>query len=286
MRKIYITLFILASLSFLGAILSVGRDPATAGGRLFGAILFGGVGLFLLWLNDKMKEHNKPNKIQQNIWKCFANNKESYWQWYRNTNPEKAESIEMITGKDMSLLGDKDAYELVSSMERWANNIGCNIKDLKVEFLKNYFVVFDNDETEEIIKHLKSNKLTEEANHFQISTQNTCAYYMIKWLQEEIETIDSQKMKSRNRMSARELVVSENATLQFIENPETGNVFFVCGSKKGYISPAAKEHIQSGELDDFVYAEVSLNGKPYIPCLMLKKQTKVIRTISVNFENS
>ena len=79
----------------------------------------------------------------------------------------------------------------------------------------------------------------------------------------------SNNIVSANRMSARQLVISENASLQFVENPNTGKIFFVCGSKKGYVSPAAKAQMETGTLDDFQYAEVSIDGNPAVPCLMV-----------------
>jgi len=74
---------------------------------------------------------------------------------------------------------------------------------------------------------------------------------------------------SSNRMSARQLIISENSELQFIQNPNTGKVFFVCGSKKGYVSPAAKAKMADGTIDDFQYAEVSIDGGAAVPCLMV-----------------
>lgn len=79
----------------------------------------------------------------------------------------------------------------------------------------------------------------------------------------------SNNIQSANRMSARQLVISENAELQFVENPNTGKIFFVCGSKKGYVSPAAVEKMATGTLDDFQYAEVSIDGGVAVPCLMV-----------------
>lgn len=71
-------------------------------------------------------------------------------------------------------------------------------------------------------------------------------------------------------MTARQLVISENAPLEFISNDKTGKVFFVCGSKKGYISPAAMEKMKGDcTLDDFQYAEVSIDGAEAVPCLMV-----------------
>ncbi len=82
-------------------------------------------------------------------------------------------------------------------------------------------------------------------------------------------------IKVFNRMSARALVISENAVLQFIEGPKkdnSGNLIieksFVCGTKKGYLSPAARAIIDTGTIDDFFYAEVSIDGQTPIPCIL------------------
>ena len=74
---------------------------------------------------------------------------------------------------------------------------------------------------------------------------------------------------SANRMSAKQLVISENAQLQFVQNPNNGKIFFVCGSKRGYVSPAAQQKMSNGTLDDFQYAEVSIDGGVAVPCLMV-----------------
>lgn len=78
----------------------------------------------------------------------------------------------------------------------------------------------------------------------------------------------SNNIQSTNRMTARQLVIRENAELQFISSPKTGKLFFVCGSKRGYVSPAAQQKMANGTIDDFQYAEVSIDNKPAVPCLM------------------
>ena len=79
-----------------------------------------------------------------------------------------------------------------------------------------------------------------------------------------------QRIKSTNRMSAKQLVISENASLDFIQNPKTGKIFFTCGKKQGYVSPKAQEALASGAtINDFQYAEVSIDDKPAVPCLMV-----------------
>ena len=77
------------------------------------------------------------------------------------------------------------------------------------------------------------------------------------------------KIESTNRMSATQLVISENAELQFVTNPKTGKTFFVCGSKRGYVSPNAMKVKDTCELGDLQYAEVSIEGGAAVPCLMV-----------------
>ena len=79
-------------------------------------------------------------------------------------------------------------------------------------------------------------------------------------------------IQSTNRMSARQLIISENSELQFVENPNTGKIFFVCGTKKGYVSPNALAKMHDGTIDDFQYAEVSIDGGEAVPCLMVVGQ--------------
>ena len=124
---------------------------------------------------------------------------------------------------------------------------------------------------------------TRHENGYRTTGQNQFATQM---QEQSAQTSDSQ-MRFRNKMSARELVCSENSTLKFVENPNTGKVFFTCGSKKGYVSPAALEHMEQGELDNFCYAEVSMDGKTYVPCLMLvnKPTEKIIRSFDVENDN-
>lgn len=292
MKKIGTILLVIAALSLLGALFSAGRDADTAGGRFMGALILGSIGFLLLYLGNKKENTKSENSYRTTNQNQVSAPQESFWQRYKRLNPTKACAIESITGRNMAMQSDKDAQELVSSMERWARNIGCDIQEIKTEYLKSFKSAFDNEDTKDILEHLKKVKYTEEANHFHISQSNTCTYFMIQWLTEDMQKQSTKSntnaIQSRNRMSARELVISENATLKFVENPNTGKVFFTCGSKKGYVSPAALEHMEQGELDDFCYAEVTMDGKTYIPCLMLvnKPTEKVVRSFDVKEDST
>lgn len=79
------------------------------------------------------------------------------------------------------------------------------------------------------------------------------------------------ELQVSDRMSLKQLIISENAELQQVKNPKTGKCFFVCGSKRGYISPAAQQKLAdpNATLDDFQYAMVAKPGQEAIPCLMV-----------------
>lgn len=79
-----------------------------------------------------------------------------------------------------------------------------------------------------------------------------------------------EKMQVRNRKAAKQLVISENSTLQFINNPNTDRMFFMCGSIKGYVSPAVAQKLDTVGLDDLQYAECAKPGtNDWVPCLMM-----------------
>lgn len=86
------------------------------------------------------------------------------------------------------------------------------------------------------------------------------------------------EITSVNRMSARALKEKHGA-IEFVKNPNTGNVFFTCGSITGYVSPKVRENMNTVTLDDLQYAEVSIEGNPAVPCLMMKSVNNVLKTL-------
>lgn len=91
-------------------------------------------------------------------------------------------------------------------------------------------------------------------------------------------------ISATNRMSAKSLIISENSPIDFVKNPNTGKLFFVCGSKKGYVSPKVASQIDTIELDDMQYAEVSIDGGEAVPTLMVVGDMKqhVKRTLGAD----
>lgn len=90
-------------------------------------------------------------------------------------------------------------------------------------------------------------------------------------------------IKSSNEMSLKQLIIKENAELKQIRNPKNGKCFFTCGNKRGYISPNAAQKLAdpAATLDDFKYAEISINGNEAVPCLMIvgNGNANVMRTL-------
>ena len=294
MKKIGIVLLVFAALNLLVAIIaSANGETYAAGSKFSSALLLGAIGGLLYYFGGKKEASNQESISRSSTIRYASVQDENFWQRYKRLNPTEANAIESVTERTMSLQSEKDAQEIVASMERWAKNIGCQINDIKTEFLQHYQSAFDNADTKEILEHLKNVKLREEANRFNISMQNTCTHFMIKWLTEDLRKESPQpannQIKTRNKMSARDLVISENASLNFMENPNTGKIFFVCGSKKGYVSPAAVKKMKTGSIDDFQYAEVSINDGDYVPCLLVKKGNKVVKEFSneeINIQES
>lgn len=90
---------------------------------------------------------------------------------------------------------------------------------------------------------------------------------------------------SRNAMSAKQLVISKNSTIDHRVNPNTGKAFFTCGDTTGYISPNALRALNEGkDIDAFKYAEVSNdNGATWVPCLMIVgNQAPAIHSLGAN----
>lgn len=87
---------------------------------------------------------------------------------------------------------------------------------------------------------------------------------------------------STNRMSASALCAKENSAIEFINNPHTGNIFFACGNVTGYVSPKVRENLDSVSINELQFAEVSIDGKEPVPCLMMRGTDNVVKTLGEN----
>ena len=84
-------------------------------------------------------------------------------------------------------------------------------------------------------------------------------------------------MEVRNQMSARELK-SMHGSIDIVQNPHTGKMFFTCGSITGVVGTKAKEEIHTLGLDDLNYCEVNIEGN-WVGCLMKKASNNVLRSL-------
>ena len=274
MKTIGTILLVFALLNFLVAVFAACIGEAyMAGNKLSSSLLVGLIGGILYYFGNKKGEpHIENDHLPQ------KRNEDNFWQTYKRISPTKAVAIEKITQKDFSQLSDADVREIVGSMERWAKNLNCPIQDIRKTFLNTYKSVFANDDTKEIIGYLRNEKMREEANHFHISTNNTCTFYMIKWLEDTLPTQEqpknTPKMTAKNKMSANEFVKNQGAEIKFHDfegNDGKKHTYFTCGEITGYVSPNAIEYLRKSNynLDYINYAEVSKDGEKPVPCLML-----------------
>lgn len=69
-------------------------------------------------------------------------------------------------------------------------------------------------------------------------------------------------------------ILEQNAVMNEIINPNTGKPYFVCGSTRGSISPAATKKLEdkNSTVDDFEIALISIKGGSAIPWLVTSKE--------------
>ena len=82
----------------------------------------------------------------------------------------------------------------------------------------------------------------------------------------------------KNRMTASQLVRANGGSLDFVENPHTNKLFFVCGSVRGYVSKNVRDNMDTVTLDQLQYGEIeaNINGKPTsVPTLFMANVANV-----------
>lgn len=70
---------------------------------------------------------------------------------------------------------------------------------------------------------------------------------------------ESKKVVINNKKSAAQFVRENGGSLDFVKNPHTGNIFFSCGTKKGYVSKKVLAVMDTVKLEDMGYGEI-----PYV----------------------
>ena len=92
------------------------------------------------------------------------------------------------------------------------------------------------------------------------------------------------KMVIDNRMTASELMRSEGANLDVVKNPNTGKLFFTCGSKRGYISHNVAKQLDTLAAADIQYGEIHAvinNEAVVVPTLFLAATNNVVKSFKL-----
>lgn len=248
-------------------------------GKFLPGFSFGIVGAIILLMQNYKNAIATKDKHESSISNASSNNSSLL------NMALDMKIVEKILKTDFKTWKQSDIIETVDSFKRWSINQSCNLADVKKHFIDTFHNVFGADDIDEIITHLQLKKF-EEASRFKIQPRNTCTYYMVIWLKElkniELEKLRKEKqekqskttIKVRNRMTASQLILKENAEIQFINNPNTNKLFFECGSIRGYISPAVAAKIDQVALEDLQYAECAKPGtEDWIPCLLFQSNS-------------
>lgn len=82
------------------------------------------------------------------------------------------------------------------------------------------------------------------------------------------------KLQTKDVKSAAALIEEEKSGIDFYPAAKEGKLYFTCGGKKGYVSPAVTAAAKAGTLQvsDMLYSECSQDGNIWVPCLSLKKK--------------
>ena len=93
----------------------------------------------------------------------------------------------------------------------------------------------------------------------------------------------AKEFKTRVRMSASEFVRQNGGKLDLVRNPNTGKLFFVCGTKRGYISKNVRDNMDSLTLDQLGYAELeaNINGKEEIVPTLFLASSNVVKSFKL-----
>lgn len=138
------------------------------------------------WSNQEIKDIVNPTGTSG-----MAN----FWTKFKSRKPQDALAIEELTGRNMAKLSDKDAREIVSSIERWSKNAGKPISQLKAGFFNELNPIIDELGIDAMIERTKQER-EKEAKTFNISLDNTICAIMLELLIEKKSKEEEQIMQN------------------------------------------------------------------------------------------
>lgn len=240
------------------------------------------VGALIIFLQNKKEGYEKDAALSSK-----RNNKSDNNSSLNSSFPTiiiEAKIVESILKTDFTSWEERDVIETVASFKRWATGQECRLEDVKTNFLASFKNDIGEDFAKDMIKYLVAEGILKESIKFNIKGRNTCSHYMVKWIEElsapTCLSKEKESIKFRNRKSARQLIIEENSEIEFINIPNKETIGFVCGSKKGYVTPAVKAKLDTITVEELQYAECAKYGtENWVPIIMM---TNVIKRVDIN----
>lgn len=187
---------IIGILSFIGA--------ASNGDNTFGPLFWIGLGITLIYFGTK-KEETKSYSMQssnqtisnsqvisplqsqsKNISTQTEKKQKTFWESYKEQNPNKAQDLEILYGESFNNLSESDIKERIRSVERAANSQECEVSQLKANVHK-YFdktiPEIGGDALRKFMIQIQQKDLTE--GH--VKNKNSFTTLCIKWLDQYVD---------------------------------------------------------------------------------------------------
>ena len=109
---------------------------------------------------------------------------ESYWETWKNENPEKAKALETLTERDFDEMSTMDVKQTIKAFSSVAEKHNLeDWMDIKDYYVSSYASFSENLGEEEALKAISS-ILLDENNRAYVSLFNSVYYYAKKWIQE------------------------------------------------------------------------------------------------------
>lgn len=171
---------------------------------------------------------------------------ESYWQVWKNENPEKAKALETLTDRDFDEMTTMDVKQTIKAFSSIAEKHNLeDWMDIKDYYVASYASFSENLGEEEAMRAISS-ILLEENNRVNVSMFNSVYNYAKQWIQEYKENNADRSLNPEDkfRKEYREKLLNK------IGNNANIPLFCI-----GYDSPIAHElmyvmyqHLRNGEL--------------------------------------
>ena len=171
---------------------------------------------------------------------------ESYWETWKNQNPEKAKALMALTKLNFDETDDLDVQQITESFKRMADaNRITDWSQIKDSFLKK-IEEMSKDLCEEEALNVFDTLISQESDFAHIDYRNTASFYAKQWYEELIQSKTSDPLTPEEsfRKEYREKLIKKIGT--------NANIPLFC---HGHDSPIAHElmyimyqHLRNGEL--------------------------------------